>query len=57
MVFESQDNRNLPLRQSLGERVGVRGYLLPYFDCAPLTFVLSPQGERRFFDELSGQAF
>jgi len=37
-----------PLPQSLGERVGVRGYMLRAIFRSPLTFILSPQGERRF---------
>ncbi len=53
MAFAPQDNYNLPLPQWLGERVGVRGNLLPYSNCSPLTLILSPQGERRFFVELS----
>jgi hypothetical protein len=35
---------------SEGERVGVRGYLADIFSLSPLTFILSPGGERNIIE-------
>jgi hypothetical protein len=41
----------------LSLRLGVRGYMLSTIICSPLTLILSPQGERRFFTDLNTQAY
>jgi len=55
MAFAPQDNYTLPLPKSVGKKVGVRGYLLRYADCSPLTLILSLQGEKRFSAELGAK--